>query len=261
MKISKSLTLIVAIIGLLICSVALILLSILVYRNFFSTSYEQPSPPVAILKISGQDWELPSEFKQYNNDCWEKKQDSLFFNNRSRHKQSVSLYTAELASEHKKRGFVTTKVKTFGQFDLLEDDAMFGFQLGEKDAPDSEKLFLGVNGKGEVLVLDGNFKKLRNEQITKGKPLNGNCCETTELYFYYAKHANYWQLFFGANNKEVESYAAVNYIPYKKLDDPNKELSLVVYNPSREGEIWFKDWYILNDWTPNGAFHWDYSWR
>ncbi|MGB1241871.1 MAG: hypothetical protein ACPG49_05080 [Chitinophagales bacterium] len=215
----------------------------------FVTFMSQPNPPIETLKISGEKWELKSEFHELNPDFWEKKGGKLIFNNQTTEKQRATLHTNALPSEQKKKGYITTSVKVSAN-DLIEKEAIVGIQIGERTAKGKNQLVMGINGEGEIVVLDGNLKPLMREKVKVGKKLEGNM-EEMELSFHYYANPKGWIVFFQAKNENGRSGATINHIPFEKLDSENKEVSLVAYNPSQKGEVSFEDWKLQNDWTPN----------
>ena len=211
----------------------------------------QPSPPAKILKISGIEWSMNSEFHEFNEKYWEKEDDKLVFNNQSHVKSAVTLNSNLIPSEHKKEGYVTMSVKVPSNFDLLADDAVFGFQIGEINATEKDRLVLGLNGKGEIVAVDGNLEPLLEEKVKNGKPFINSSLEEIELSFHYYKNPYGWVLFLRAKSEKESTGMMINHIPFEKLNSVDKELSLIAFNPSKKGELWFRDWTIQNDWTPN----------
>lgn len=211
----------------------------------------QPSKPEVISKISN-DENLISEFHEINIDSWKNEGGVLKFSNNTPTKQKVTLKTSLLPSEKKKKGYITTSVKVSSNFEELPDDAIIGFQLGEENSSEENQLMMGVNGKGEIVVLDGEMNELMDESIKLGDRME-MCSSEMTLSFHYYKNPDGWILFFTAKNDDSPCWtsATINKIPISKLNDPNKEISLLVYNPSQEGELWFYDWKVWNDWTPN----------
>jgi len=213
---------------------------------------KQPNPPKTILKIDGNEWNISNEFHEFNTEFWGKDDDKLVFNNQSDLKEAVTLNSNLVPSEHKKDGYVTMSVKVPGNFDLLADDAVFGFQIGEVNASENEQLILGLNGTGEIIVVNGELEPLVEEKVKGGKYFTNNSSEEEiELSFHYYKNPYGWVLFFNAKNEKESIGKIVNYIPFEKLNSLDKELSLIAFNPSKKGKLWFKDWSIQNDWTPN----------
>ncbi len=223
---------------------ALVLLSFAYYIS-------QPSAPETIIKMSNQEWDLEKEFPDLDQKNWTKESDLLVFKNQSVDKRKVTLYSNSIPSEHKKKGYLTTSVKVPGGFKSIADDCIFGFQIGEKNADERDHIFMGVNGKGEVVGLDGTLNRLQEEKMKIYK--KGILADSKEvtLKFHYYKNPYGWIIFFNADNGTEGIATHINYIPFEKLNNKNKELSLVVYNPSQEGKLWFKEWNIQNDWTPN----------
>lgn len=209
------------------------------------------SPPMATFKISGEGWNLNSEFHEGNLDFWKKEGDKLVFNNQTSEKELMTLHSNALPSEHKKQGYITTKLLVSSDFDTMPDDCILGIQIGEKNADEKEQLVFGINGKGELIALDGNLDPLEGEKISFVKNLKGNCCSETELSLHYYRNPRGWIVFFGAKNEQESTGFSINHIPFDKLNSENKALSLLAFNPSQKGKIWFKDWEIQNDWTPN----------
>jgi len=142
-------------------------------------------------------------------------------------------------------------VKVPSDFDLLADDAVFGFQIGEVNATEKNQLLLGLNGKGEIVVVDGNLEPLVEEKVKNGKSFTHKTSEEVELSFHYYQNPYGWVLFLKAKNEKESIGATINHIPFEKLNSMDKELSLIAFNPSKKGKLWFKDWSIQNDWTPN----------
>jgi len=215
----------------------------------FVTFMSQPYPPVEILKISDKEWSLDSEFHELNAEFWGKADGKLTFNNQTTDKQLVTLHTNALPSEQKKKGYLTTSVKASIN-DLAEEEAIVGIQIGESAAKGKDKILMGVNGAGEIVVLDGDMKPLAREKVKFGEKLEGNMDEV-KLSFHYYRNPKGWIVFFQAKNENGRSGATINHIPSEKLDSKNKHVSLVAYNPSQKGQISFEDWKLQNDWTPN----------
>lgn len=231
----------------------------LVILSGFVWFMSQPTPPEAIVKISGSDWNMDSEFHNLDKTFWSKEGDKLVFENLTNEKHNVLLYASDLPSENKKPGYITASVKISGAFDAIDDEAIWGFQLGEREATngtnDQNHLIMGVNGKGEVVVVNGELASLKDEKIKRFND-NLDCDEELELSFHYYQNPYGWVIFFKAQAQDdaCKSGATINYIPFEKLDSDDKDLSLFVYNPSgnsTDEKIWFKDWRIQNDWTPN----------
>ncbi len=210
-----------------------------------------PSPPIELVKIADSNWNLDSEFHKIKKEFWQKENDKLVFNNTSDQKEKALLYSELIPSEHKKDGYITTSVTIPANFNELADDCIFGFQLGEKNAEPDEQLLLGLNGNGELTVSDGELNPLTAEKITASNRFSIDCCEEVKLAFHYYKNPTGWVLFLRAKAGEEQIGTVINHIPYEKLNAANKELSLFAYNPSQKSKIWFKDWKIQNDWTPN----------
>ncbi len=213
----------------------------------------QPSAPAAVLKISGTDWELAETFHDFKPEFWEKKEGQLFFNNQSPKKEKVTLFTEKIPSEDKKKGYVTMSVELPGDFAAIADDAKFGFQIGEKDLPEKEQIFIGLNGKGRVLVTDGNFDALSEGKvkIKDRKKDSKQLQEAIKLSLHYYRNPKGWVFFFSTNGGTKYRGGIVYDIPVEKFDSEDKAISLVAFNPSQKGELWFKNWTIQNDWTPN----------
>jgi len=209
-----------------------------------------PSPPKAITKIANEEWNFKKEFPSLDEENWTKENDLLVFKNQSADKKKVTLYSSSIPSEFKKKGYITTSVTVSGGFKSIADDCIFGIQIGEKGADQRDQIFMGLNGKGEAVILDGTLNRLQGEKI---KDYNGKLTDSEEatLKFHYYRNPYGWIIFFSAHNGKNRVGTHINHIPVEKLDARYKELSLVVYNPSQEGKLWFKDWNIQNDWTPN----------
>ena len=175
----------------------------------------------------------------------------MVFNNQSTSKEKVSLYSNSIPSEHKKNGYITSSVIVPGEFDALADNAIFGFQIGEKSADQKDQLVIGLNGKGEVVAMNGALEDLEKEQFKKYEDGDLAGSKEVKLSFHYYKNPYGWIIFFRAIGENNRIATHINYIPFEKLNDQNKELSLFIYNPNQEGKLWFKEWNIQNDWTPN----------
>ncbi|MGE0560986.1 MAG: hypothetical protein AB7O47_04175 [Flavobacteriales bacterium] len=229
--------------GLIVTIIILIGLYFLFVWIFF-----WPSPPDKIIKITNNEIDIENEFHEINSQYWYKDDGKLVFNNLTSIKQKVSLYTDKLPSEKKKIGYITSNVIISGSF---AKDCILGFEIGEKNGRDENHIIMGVSGDGEIKILNGDLEPLIEEEISYG-PNTLNQCREINLSFYYYKNPYGWVIFFGAKgNDGIRNGASINYVPYDKLDSENKEISLVVYNPSNKGKIWFKNWEIQNDWTPN----------
>ncbi len=151
----------------------------------------------------------------------------------------------------KNKGILQPNYSFSSDFDTMPDDCILGIQIGGKNADEKEQLVVGIDGKGQLVVLDGNLEPLEEERVSSVKNLKGDCCSETELSFHYYRNPKGWILFFGAKNEQESAGISINHIPFDKLGSENKEISLVAFNPSQKGEIWFKNWEIQNDWTPN----------
>lgn len=219
-------------------------ISIVIYIIFITLF---PNAPKKIIKIMDDNVKLTSEFHEIDPLFWYKEGDKLIFNNQTNKKQKVSLYTNELPSEKKKIGYVTSNVVVSG---YLDQDCIVGFIIGEKNARDENLIFMGVNGKGKIEILNGNLKPLTEERISYG-PNNLKQCKELNLSFYYYKNPYGWIIYFGAKGHDISNGACINEVPYEKLNSEQKQISLVVYNPNQKGAIWFKQWEIQNDWAPN----------
>lgn len=224
-----------------------------VYLVLLLFSFSTPAPQ-EIIKISGNNWDLNTEFHKIDTQFWKQKDGKLNFNNQSDSKQVVTLFSKQLPSEHKKNGYITTRVSMPGNFDLIGNQSIFGFQIGEKGTPQKDHIILALNGAGETVVLNGDMEALTDEKINTSSHTSGNCGEEIILNFHYYNNPYGWIIYFNwysISDDDCRGRSMVNYIPFNKLNDADKELSLIVFNPSQNGDIWFKDWRILNDWTPN----------
>ncbi len=217
----------------------------------------QPNVPEEVSKIAGADWDLSKEFHALDLDYWEKKEDRLLFNSQSTKKEKAQLYSRLIPSEHKKKGYIKMSVKVPGHFDLLADDALYGFQIGEEGTMDKDQIFMGLNGKGDVFLSDGNFEILETEDVSINNRniSQKNLGETLDFSLHYYRNPKGWIFYFrisdGTESRAGGVTYIINRIPAEKFDEQNKVISLVAFNPSQKGELWFKDWTIQNDWTPN----------
>ena len=218
------------------------------------TNNSQPTPSPSVFfgtesynKLTGHN---------YDADQWKFVDGRMEFINGTSVKGRVKLCSDDLPSEKKKKGYITTKVTMTGNFNELPKEAIFGFQIGNKNAPDDKQLIIGVNGDGEIATLTGNLTALTKEKLFCRSKLikTEDFYDKIDLNLHYYRNPYGWVLFFSAKDKNKKFRAAggfLNYIPYEKLSSGEKEISLIAFNPTDSGKIWFKDWEIYNDWTPN----------
>ena len=236
MEILKTFLTILLVLGILIVSLPFV---------FFAL---QPFSPEVISKMTDKDWDLKTEFQGVNLTDWAKVDGKLVYLNKSNKFGELTLKTTLIPSEKKKLGYITSSVITNGKLAMLPKDGFMGFRLGEECAEKESQILMGVDGRGDLVVMDGNRKDLKiSTRGSKMKEVN----EETKLSFHYYKNPYGWIIFFNKQQGGVSETATINHIPYSNLNDLEKDFSLIVYNPTQQGEAWFKDWEIQNDWTPN----------
>lgn len=214
-----------------------------------------PTPPAQLNLIDfSNDSLLTDSYISLNANKWAVNNKELHFINKSAKKEKATVFTNELPSENLKKGYVTSSVVLKTDLENIAEDAIIGFELGERNSKDSEKLLFGINGSGKVVYLDGNRASLKNEKIKVFQEEKEICDGEVKLSFHYYENPTGWVLFFrlkSLTDPECTIGATINNIPFDKLNDPTKQLSLSIYNPSSKGEISFSDWQIQPDWTPN----------
>ena len=177
--------------------------------------------------------------------------DRLLFNNATPTKQQIVLFPSLLPSEKKKPGYITASIDLAAEFDQIDQETFIGLQIEELDEEQTGQLFMGINGAGEIQVLDGKFNPLKDETIETNGDLNLNAQDELTLSFHYYQNPDGWVLYMELSNDDNKVTSIINHIPFEKLDFPAKGIALVVKNPGQKGKIWFNNWKIWNDWTPN----------
>jgi hypothetical protein len=205
-------------------------------------------PPQKLVKIVNSKNDLLSEYNNIDTSFWYQDGDYLVFNNQTNTKQKVTLFTNKLPSEKKKIGRITTGVIFSGN---LDKDCIVGFQIGKLGSKEEEQYVVGMNGKGEIVTLNGLLEPLTDELISKGPNIVDPKKEAW-LSLFTLGNPNGGIIQFSAKNRNaVGNGTSVQNVPKEILMSNEKEISLVVYNPNQKGNISFTQWEIQNDWTPN----------
>ena len=215
-----------------------------------------PSKEEVYLSDNIVDWK--SQFVTTDDSKWNVRGDKIFFFDSIASIGRLTLFTDEIPTEGKKPNRLTASVLVSGDFDKELKDIFYGFELGNKGALNQNKIIFGVNGLGQFIALDGDGKELKkvafNPNCDMNKDRTGLYTKEVSLTFTLMGNPHGWILFYGIHNEtDSEGYQYenfINLIPKSVFSAETRELSLVAFNPIKDGKVWFKDLKVQNDWTP-----------
>jgi hypothetical protein len=235
----------------------------IMFMFWVSRFFIEPNPSIL---IGNDNFEI-SNFSYVNGEeYWFHKNEQLFFTDPDSSVGIITVYTDSLPSEEKKPGRLIVSVRLPRNFNNINPECLFGLRIGNKTAPNSKKIFIGLNGEGLIQALNGNLRELDagieksfHARATFSKaPLHipyESGLNYITLTLKFDRNPNGWIVFgsFRDNLKENKRdfhMVKLNKVPYDYLNSVSKEISLIAYNPSAINHVWFKDWIVYNDWAP-----------